>query len=182
MRGAPQVGFSATMRKISSRNSRLTHFLPARLRCRESHVQYNLNPARCSEQRSLAGQESTLVSIPARGAAISPKTICSVRQIAGEDASVSRRRAAAGEPSFPTIDRGESNRIEVPERTVASANGACAICSRIDARSAAEFPLVSCKLNSGGVGRNDSGRTGSIAARDHLVCHARRNSARRSGL
>src|SRR5580704_15697468 len=47
MRGAPQVGFSATMRKISSRSSLLTHFLPARTRCRESQVQYGLKPARC---------------------------------------------------------------------------------------------------------------------------------------
>ena len=35
------------MRKINSRNSLVTHFLPTRVRCRESHVQYNLNPARC---------------------------------------------------------------------------------------------------------------------------------------
>src|ERR1035441_3937 len=42
MRGAPQVGFSATMRRINSRNSLLTHFLPTGVRCRESHLQYNL--------------------------------------------------------------------------------------------------------------------------------------------
>src|SRR5580658_3818913 len=47
IRGAPHVEFSATMRKISSRNSLLTHFLPARTRRCESHVQYSLNPARC---------------------------------------------------------------------------------------------------------------------------------------
>jgi hypothetical protein len=35
------------MRKISSRSSLLTHFLPARTRCRESQVQYSLKPARC---------------------------------------------------------------------------------------------------------------------------------------
>jgi hypothetical protein len=32
---------------MSSRNSLLTHFLPTRVRCRESHVQYSLNPVRC---------------------------------------------------------------------------------------------------------------------------------------
>jgi len=47
MRGVPHVELSATMRKISSRNSLLTHFLPARTRRRESHAQYRLNPARC---------------------------------------------------------------------------------------------------------------------------------------
>src|ERR1035441_10031507 len=46
MRGAPQVGFSTTMRRINSRNSLLTHFLPTGARCRESHLQYNLKPAR----------------------------------------------------------------------------------------------------------------------------------------
>lgn len=41
------IGFSATMRKMSSRNSPLTHLLPTATRCREIHFQYNLNPARC---------------------------------------------------------------------------------------------------------------------------------------
>jgi hypothetical protein len=47
MHGVPQVGFSATVRKIRPRNSLLTHFLPVRFRCHESQVQYNLNPVRC---------------------------------------------------------------------------------------------------------------------------------------
>src|SRR5665213_1280690 len=47
MRDAPQFGFSATTRKMILRNSLLTHFLPARVRCSESHVQYNLKPALC---------------------------------------------------------------------------------------------------------------------------------------
>jgi hypothetical protein len=46
LRGAPQLGFSATMRNISSRNSVLTRLRPARLRCRESHVQLSLKPLR----------------------------------------------------------------------------------------------------------------------------------------
>lgn len=54
IRGASQVRFSATMRKMSSCNSLLTHFLPARFRCRESHVQNNLNPARC-ERPTVSG-------------------------------------------------------------------------------------------------------------------------------
>jgi hypothetical protein len=44
-RGAPQVLFSATMRKMSSRSSLLTQRLPAQARCREIHFQYILNPA-----------------------------------------------------------------------------------------------------------------------------------------
>jgi hypothetical protein len=47
MRGAPQVGFSATMRKINSRNSLLIRFLPNVFRWREIQFQYRRNPARC---------------------------------------------------------------------------------------------------------------------------------------
>jgi|SRR6516164_6303300 len=47
MRGAPQVGFSATIRKIRARTSLLTRFRPpARLNL-EIHVQYKRNPAPC---------------------------------------------------------------------------------------------------------------------------------------
>jgi hypothetical protein len=38
---------SATMRRMVSRNSLLTHFPPARVRCRESQVQQSLNPDLC---------------------------------------------------------------------------------------------------------------------------------------
>src|ERR1035441_9901103 len=47
MRSAPQVLFSLTILKISSRTSLLTHFLPERFRFRESHFQYSLNPDLC---------------------------------------------------------------------------------------------------------------------------------------
>src|SRR6266849_3743326 len=47
MRGAPQVGFSATMRKIKARTSLLTRFRPPTWLILETHVQYKRNPARC---------------------------------------------------------------------------------------------------------------------------------------
>src|SRR5580692_11398581 len=47
MRGAPQVGFSATMRKIKARTSLLTRFRPPICLTLETHVQYKRNPARC---------------------------------------------------------------------------------------------------------------------------------------
>src|SRR6516162_8992886 len=47
MRGAPQVAFSATIRKIRARTSLLTHFRPPTRRNLEIHVQYKRNPARC---------------------------------------------------------------------------------------------------------------------------------------
>ncbi len=47
MRGAPQVGFSATVRKIKARASLLTRFRPPTWLTLETHVQYKRNPARC---------------------------------------------------------------------------------------------------------------------------------------
>jgi hypothetical protein len=47
MRGAPQVGFSATIRKIRVRTSLLTRLRPPTCLALETHVQYKRNPARC---------------------------------------------------------------------------------------------------------------------------------------
>src|SRR5580693_10359345 len=47
MRGAPQVGFSATIRKIKARTSLPTRFRPPTRLTLEIHVQYKRNPARC---------------------------------------------------------------------------------------------------------------------------------------
>src|SRR5229473_75664 len=47
MRGAPQVGFSATIRKIKARTSLLTRLRPPTWLILETHVQYKRNPARC---------------------------------------------------------------------------------------------------------------------------------------
>jgi len=47
MRGAPQVGFSATIRKIKTRTSLLTRFRPPTRLNLEIHAQYKRNPARC---------------------------------------------------------------------------------------------------------------------------------------
>src|SRR5271154_550413 len=47
MRGAPQVGFSATIRKIKARTSLLTRFRPPTWLILETHLQYKRNPVRC---------------------------------------------------------------------------------------------------------------------------------------
>ena len=47
MRGAPQVGFSAAMRKINSRTCGEAGLLPTRLRALEISRQYKRKPARC---------------------------------------------------------------------------------------------------------------------------------------
>src|SRR2546430_14361949 len=47
MHGAPQVAFSATIRKIRVRTSLLTRLRPPICLALETHVQYKRNPARC---------------------------------------------------------------------------------------------------------------------------------------
>jgi hypothetical protein len=47
IRGAPQVGFSATIRKISSRTSLVVRFLPTCQRTLEINLQYVRKPLRC---------------------------------------------------------------------------------------------------------------------------------------
>ncbi len=47
MRGAPQVGFSATIRKMRSRTSFEVSFLPTFLLALEINLQYKRKPARC---------------------------------------------------------------------------------------------------------------------------------------
>ena len=47
MRGAPQVEFSATMRKINFRTSLDSLFLPTCFLTFEIRLQYSRNPARC---------------------------------------------------------------------------------------------------------------------------------------
>src|SRR5271166_1731455 len=47
MRGAPQVGFSATILKIRARISLLTGFRPPFGLAREIQLQYSRKPARC---------------------------------------------------------------------------------------------------------------------------------------
>jgi len=61
------------MRKMSSRSSTLTPFLPARIGCRESQVQYSLKPAGAIAQRSPAERESMSPASGTRSAAISPR-------------------------------------------------------------------------------------------------------------
>src|ERR1039457_307288 len=116
MRGAPQVGFSATMRRINSRNSLLTHFLPTGVRCRESHLQYNLKPARC-QPTTVSGW----IRISARfhpGQSLRKITQKNLSEIptAVEDAFVAELQAVAAVPGFPRADRGVSERIENREQ------------------------------------------------------------------
>jgi hypothetical protein len=77
------------MRKMSSRSSMLTHFLPAGVRCRERHPQYNLNPALCQRATVSAGRKSAPASSQARNAATAPRTICLSHQLADVDVSAS---------------------------------------------------------------------------------------------
>ena len=61
MRGAPQVGFSATIRKISSRTSLLIGFLPTAFRACEIQLQYSRKPVRC-RRTTVSGVTKTPIS------------------------------------------------------------------------------------------------------------------------
>src|SRR5215831_6067069 len=58
MRGAPQVGFSATIPKISSRTSLDSFFLPTCFLPFEIKLQYSRKPARC-QRTTVSGLTST---------------------------------------------------------------------------------------------------------------------------
>src|SRR5215469_1527362 len=58
MRGAPQVGFSAIIRKISSRTSVDSFFLPTGFLAFEIKLQYSRKPARC-QRTTVSGLTST---------------------------------------------------------------------------------------------------------------------------
>jgi hypothetical protein len=64
------------------------------------------------------------VSIPARAASTSPRTIAREPKIVAADATVSRQRAAAEEPGFPTTDRIEIDRSRQAGSTRALAGAA----------------------------------------------------------
>jgi hypothetical protein len=125
MRGAPQVGFSATMRKISSRSSLLTHFLPARTRCRESQVQYSLKPARCHRTAVSGWTRINACLHPDQNRRKMTQKSLSVTASEDGNVSVSRQQAAAGELNSPRGDRGEKKRIGSPEQAAASPGAAC---------------------------------------------------------
>src|SRR6201987_2561274 len=58
MRGAPQVGFSAIIRKISSQTSVDSFFLPTCFLAFEIKLQYSRKPARC-QRTTVSGLTST---------------------------------------------------------------------------------------------------------------------------
>jgi hypothetical protein len=106
IRGAPDLGFSPTMRKISSRNSLLTRFRPARVLCRESHVQYNLKPVRC-QPTTVSGWTMTSVRFPPdqNRRSITQKNLSGVVSL-GWSAVSSRRRAVVAKPKPPAANPG----------------------------------------------------------------------------
>src|ERR1700756_2424598 len=101
MRGAPQVGFSATIRKISSRTSIDSFFLPIGFLAFEIQLQYSRNPARC-QRTTVSGFTSTrdCFQAPQKRRANTQK-ILSTAPIGGRDACASAPPTVAGERDFP---------------------------------------------------------------------------------
>jgi len=99
MRGAPQLGFSATIRKISSRTSLLVGFLPTAFRAREIQRQYSRNPARC--------QRTTISGVTRINDFFQPEQTCrKTTRTAGRRNSVEGEVAWRAEPGVIAEGRG----------------------------------------------------------------------------
>src|SRR6516162_8411802 len=100
MRGAPQVGFSATIRKIKARTSLLTRFRPPTRLNLEIHVQYKRNPARCqfTTVRGVTNTRGFLSSTRTRTFSRQPRTVCAGQSIDGEVVARAEPAIVDGEP------------------------------------------------------------------------------------
>src|SRR5258708_11055363 len=112
------------MRKMSSRNSLLTHLLPARVRCRESHFQYNLNPARCQPRTVSGWTRINACFHPGQSRHNITQNNLSEAATGAADAVLSRQQAVAGGPDFPEANRGGNEKNEELEKIISSAGGA----------------------------------------------------------
>src|SRR6266478_4661607 len=100
MRGAPQVGFSATIRKIRARTSLLTHLRPPTCLALETQVQYKRNPARCQLTTGLGGRWHR-AGVRLYWTWVSrARTACAGQAIDGEVAWRAELAVADGEPGF----------------------------------------------------------------------------------
>src|SRR5215472_13725892 len=100
MRGAPQVGFSAIIRKISSRTSGESFFLPTCFFAFEIQLQYSRKPARC-QRTTVSGLTSkrACFQAPQKLRANTQKILSTVLIRVG-DACASARPAVAGGRDF----------------------------------------------------------------------------------
>jgi hypothetical protein len=101
MRGAPQVGFSETIRKIKARTSLLTRFRPPTWLTLETHVQYKQNPARRQFTTVLGVTKMSGLaawSTRTRTFATQPRTACAGQLIDGEVVARAEPAIADGEP------------------------------------------------------------------------------------
>src|SRR5208283_6095201 len=98
MRGAPQVGFSATMRKIKARTSLLTPFLPPTRLTLETHAQYKRNPVRCQFTTVLGVTKMRGFLHPDQTFSTQPRTACAGQSIDGEVVARAEPAIADGEP------------------------------------------------------------------------------------
>src|ERR1700746_1680003 len=101
MRGVPQVGFSAIIRKISSRTSVDSFFLPTGFLAFEIQLQYRRNPARC-RRTTVSGLTSTRDCFQAsQKRRANTQKILSTAPIRAGDACASALPTVAGERDFP---------------------------------------------------------------------------------
>jgi hypothetical protein len=100
MRGAPQVGFSATIRKIKARTSLLTRFRPPTWLILETYVQYKRNPARCQFTTVLGVTKTRGCLHPDQHILNATQNSCAGQSIDGEVVARAEPAIADGEPGF----------------------------------------------------------------------------------
>ena len=98
MRGAPQVGFSDTIRKIKARTSLLTRSFLLPWLTLETHVQYKRNPARCQFTTVLGVTKMRGLVHPGQNVLTQPGTACAGQLIDGEVVARAEPALADGEP------------------------------------------------------------------------------------
>src|SRR5205807_2863896 len=100
MRGAPQFGFSATIRKIKARSSLRTHFRPPTCLNLETQVQYKRNPSRCQFTTVLGVTKTRGFLHPDSKFSTPPRTACAGQSIDGEAVAPAEPAIADGETGF----------------------------------------------------------------------------------
>src|SRR5271166_1009224 len=121
MRGAPHVGFSATIRKIRARISWFTGLRPPLAWALESHFQYSRKPARCQPTTVLGVTKMRGCFHRAQDFAARPRTACPPLSVAAADGGSGERAVVDGERGFRGRDpRGDEKlRPASRERIVA---------------------------------------------------------------
>src|SRR6516165_2238828 len=116
MRGAPQVGFSATIRKIRARTSLLTPFRPPTRLNLEIHVQYKRNPAPCQFTTLRSNQHERLPPSRPERSQRHPEQLVQSSQSSARPLRVQREQLLAESQVFEDEVLAKAKRADDPPK------------------------------------------------------------------